>query len=78
MALFKWPHVYEIWKTYLTNFMKRYVRTTQLSVTLYSCHFLSQGGKKLERARDLFEQALDGSPAKCAKSESMSIIQFCG
>lgn len=26
------------------------------------------GGKKLERARDLFEQALDGCPAKFAKS----------
>ena len=29
-----------------------------------------QGGKKLERARDLFEQSLDGCPAKFAKSES--------
>lgn len=28
------------------------------------------GGKKLERARDLFEQALDGCPAKYAKSET--------
>ena len=28
-----------------------------------------QGGKKLERARDLFEQALDGCPAKFAKRE---------
>lgn len=28
------------------------------------------GGKKLERARDLFEQALDGCPAKFAKSLS--------
>lgn len=27
------------------------------------------GGKKLERARDLFEQALDGCPAKFAKSK---------
>lgn len=26
------------------------------------------GGKKLERARDLFEQALDGCPQKFAKS----------
>lgn len=26
------------------------------------------GGKKLERARDLFEQALDGCPQKYAKS----------
>lgn len=28
------------------------------------------GGKKLERARDLFEQALDGCPAKFAKSKT--------
>ena len=27
----------------------------------------SQGGKKLERARDLFEQVLEGCPAKFAK-----------
>lgn len=25
VALFKWPHVYDIWNTYLTKFMKRYV-----------------------------------------------------
>ncbi|XP_064395800.1 pre-mRNA-splicing factor SYF1-like [Halichondria panicea] len=49
VSLFKWPHVYDIWNTYLTKFIKRY------------------GGKKLERARDLFEQALDGCPAKFAK-----------
>ena len=26
VALFKWPHVYDIWNTYLTKFIKRYVR----------------------------------------------------
>ncbi|CAG0878572.1 unnamed protein product [Darwinula stevensoni] len=50
IALFKWPHVYDIWNTYLTKFLKRY------------------GGSKLERARDLFEQCLDGCPQKYAKS----------
>jgi pre-mRNA-splicing factor SYF1 len=50
VSLFKWPHVYDIWNTYLSKFTKRY------------------GGKKLERARDLFEQALDGCPTKFAKS----------
>ena len=25
VALFKWPHLYDIWNTYLTKFMKRYV-----------------------------------------------------
>ena len=28
-----------------------------------------QGGKKLERARDLFEQCLDGCPKKFTKGE---------
>jgi len=27
VALFKWPHVYDIWNTYLTKFINRYVRT---------------------------------------------------
>lgn len=31
------------------------------------------GGKKLERARDLFEQALDGCPAKFAKSKYLCL-----
>ena len=25
VSLFKWPHVYDIWNTYLTKFIKRYV-----------------------------------------------------
>lgn len=25
VALFKWPHLYDIWNTYLTKFVKRYV-----------------------------------------------------
>lgn len=37
---FKYPHVKDIWATYLNKFVTRY------------------GGKKLERARDLFEQAI--------------------
>ena len=32
-------------------------------------YFVYQGGKKLERARDLFEQVLEGCPAKFAKSK---------
>lgn len=36
----------------------------------YLTKFISRyGGRKLERARDLFEQALDGCPPKYAKSE---------
>lgn len=46
---FKWPHVMDIWLTYLSRFVERY------------------GGRKLERARDLFEQALEKVPAKFAR-----------
>lgn len=49
VQVFKYPHVREIWVTYLSKFVKRY------------------GGKKLERARDLFEQALEKVPAEDAK-----------
>ena len=41
IALFKWPHVKDIWQAYLTQFVERYK------------------GTKLERARDLFKQALE-------------------
>ncbi|XP_017583449.1 PREDICTED: pre-mRNA-splicing factor SYF1 [Corvus brachyrhynchos] len=50
IALFRWPHVGDLWLTYLSKFVARY------------------GGRKLERARDLFEQALDGCPPQHAKS----------
>ena len=40
VALFKYPHVKDIWQAYLNHFVQRY------------------GGTKLERARDMFEQAL--------------------
>ena len=40
VALFKYPHVRDIWLAYLQHFVKRYE------------------GTKLERARDLFRQAL--------------------
>jgi pre-mRNA-splicing factor SYF1 len=46
IALFQFPHVTELWITYLTKFMRRY------------------GGTKLERLRDLFEQAIESAPAK--------------
>ena len=41
LALFKWPHVRDLWQTYLSQFVQRYK------------------GTKLERARDLFRQAID-------------------
>ena len=41
VALFRYPHVKDIWSAYLAHFVARYK------------------GTKLERARDLFRQALD-------------------
>ena len=46
VALFRYPHVKDIWAAYLAHFVARYQ------------------GTKLERARDLFRQALD--QARCA------------
>lgn len=41
MKIFKYPHVKDIWVTYLSKFVKRYGKT------------------KLERARELFEHAVE-------------------
>ncbi|KAL3151001.1 hypothetical protein ABBQ38_012874 [Trebouxia sp. C0009 RCD-2024] len=49
LALFKWPHVRDLWQTYLAQFVQRYK------------------GSKLERARDLFRQAIESAPAKESK-----------
>eukprot|EP00200_Dunaliella_tertiolecta_P010820 CAMPEP_0202386768 /NCGR_PEP_ID=MMETSP1127-20130417/68372_1 /ASSEMBLY_ACC=CAM_ASM_000462 /TAXON_ID=3047 /ORGANISM="Dunaliella tertiolecta, Strain CCMP1320" /LENGTH=927 /DNA_ID=CAMNT_0048987473 /DNA_START=101 /DNA_END=2884 /DNA_ORIENTATION=- len=49
VALFKYPHVRDIWRAYLKQFVERY------------------GGKKLERARDLFEHALSMAPPEESK-----------
>ncbi|MCO5551628.1 hypothetical protein L7F22_005133 [Adiantum nelumboides] len=49
VQFFKYPHVRDIWTTYLAKFVERY------------------GGKKLERARDLFEQAVEKAPAEDVK-----------
>ncbi|CAG9461233.1 unnamed protein product [Pedinophyceae sp. YPF-701] len=43
-AMFRYPHVKDIWLAYLQLFVDRY------------------GGSKLERARDLFEQAVEAAP----------------
>lgn len=45
LALFKWPHVRDLWQTYLAQFVQRYK------------------GSKLERARDLFRQAIESVSA---------------
>ncbi|GIL47375.1 hypothetical protein Vafri_4209 [Volvox africanus] len=50
IALFRYPHVKDIWAAYLSAFVDRY------------------GGKKLERARDLYEQAIKDAPAQDCKA----------
>ncbi|KAL4628863.1 hypothetical protein ACB092_05G268400 [Castanea dentata] len=49
VKIFKYPHVKDIWVTYLSKFVKRY------------------GKAKLERARELFEHAVDMAPADAVK-----------
>lgn len=49
VKIFKYPHVKDIWVTYLSKFVKRY------------------GKSKLERARELFEHAVEMAPADNAK-----------
>lgn len=49
VKIFKYPHVKDIWVTYLSKFVKRYGRT------------------KLERARELFENAVETAPADQVK-----------
>ncbi|KAF8380771.1 hypothetical protein HHK36_028265 [Tetracentron sinense] len=49
VKIFKYPHVKDIWVTYLSKFVKRY------------------GRMKLERARELFEHAVEKAPAENVK-----------
>ncbi|KAL2904036.1 Pre-mRNA-splicing factor SYF1 [Bienertia sinuspersici] len=49
VKIFKYPHVKDIWVTYLSKFVKRYGKT------------------KLERARELFENAVETAPGECVK-----------
>ncbi|KAF9683515.1 hypothetical protein SADUNF_Sadunf04G0021800 [Salix dunnii] len=49
VKIFKYPHVKDIWVTYLSKFVKRY------------------GKAKLERARELFEHAIEMAPAESVK-----------
>ncbi|XP_058079869.1 uncharacterized protein LOC131228057 [Magnolia sinica] len=49
VKIFKYPHVKNIWVTYLSKFVKRYGKT------------------KLERARELFEHAIEMTPAEDVK-----------
>ncbi|KZV27511.1 hypothetical protein F511_04562 [Dorcoceras hygrometricum] len=49
VKIFKYPHVKDIWVTYLSKFVRRY------------------GKSKLERARELFEHAVEMAPAEAVK-----------
>uniref|UniRef100_A0A2N9H6D5 Pre-mRNA-splicing factor SYF1 n=1 Tax=Fagus sylvatica TaxID=28930 RepID=A0A2N9H6D5_FAGSY len=49
VKIFKYPHVKDIWVTYLSKFVKRYGKT------------------KLERARELFEHAVEMAPVDAVK-----------
>lgn len=49
IALFKFPHVFDLWISYLSKFVARY------------------GGRKLERARELFEHVVTSCPPTDAK-----------
>lgn len=49
VKIFKYPHVKDIWVTYLSKFVKRYGKT------------------KLERARELFEHAVEKAPTEDVK-----------
>lgn len=49
VKIFKYPHVKDIWVTYLSKFVKRYGKT------------------KLERARELFDQAVEVAPSESVK-----------
>ena len=67
VELFTFPVSFEIWNIYLSKFVKRYVGP--FSHTLFAQILIfAQGGSKLERARDLFEQALEKCPPKSCKS----------
>jgi len=64
VELFNFPVSFEIWNIYLAKFIKRYVC---LPFASYQVLILLQGGSKLERTRDLFEQALEKCPEKYCK-----------
>lgn len=65
--LFTFPVSFEIWNIYLAKFIKRYVRGFALYFWQRLISKVIQGETKIERARDLFEQALEKCPPKSCK-----------
>ena len=60
LSLFKWPHVRDLWQTYLSHFVQRYK------------------GTKLERARDLFRQAIDSVSKAILRVYVQSVRVYVG
>ena len=60
LALFKWPHVRDLWQTYLSQFVQRYK------------------GSKLERARDLFRQAIESVSCPDPTVITITVYRFSG
>lgn len=58
ISLFKYPHVKDIWTSYLTQFVARYA------------------GKKVERSRDLFRQAIEEAPAEESKPLFLAFAKY--
>ena len=75
MELFTFPISFEIWNIYLSKFVKRYV-SNGVSENRPLLTIKMQGGSKLERARDLFEQALEKCPPKSCKSLFLMYAQL--
>lgn len=69
VELFTYPVAFELWNIYLSKFVKRYVRVTVVpgDAEVFVANCPVKGGEKLERARDLFEQALEKCPEKSCK-----------
>ncbi|TIC68000.1 TPR-like protein [Wallemia mellicola] len=61
---FTYPVAFELWNVYLSKFLKRYVGSF---IMVDFANERTQGGSKIELARDLFEQAIEGMPSKFAK-----------
>lgn len=75
VELFTYPVSFEIWNIYLAKFVKRYVSADLLSCKVQS-NTVIQGGEKIERTRDLFEQALEKCPPKSCKPIFLMYANF--
>jgi pre-mRNA-splicing factor SYF1 len=67
ITLFSYPHVYPIWMVYLHQFMERYG-------TNNNDKNKSGAGRKLERIRDLFEQAIKSLPAGAVETKKIYLL----